>query len=301
MRGQLFAYAILGFAFAEATGLFALMVAFMIRFTWRDGLDWCITGGWCGCRILWCILIFVVALGVWLVGWKVCRYCGIGRASIIVILLIRHRLAKKMSMKSMIPSSESCKLQTGGRPCKLEQWQDSVPLMYYIGTEIDYQSVLDWGTFGQDPANSLNRSHNYCGCFGECPLTSSRRLWKGQTVQDSIILILDDGRQVLFIDTTSGKKLMEPNDSWEASNLASIPTQKLLYPLASSLSWFLWIIIFTPPLVEIRRSPRWRTPSWSTQDASAPRLFRLFGAGFRLLPRNGSRHQFGMISQEACA
>ncbi len=33
MRGQLFAYAILGFAFAEATGLFALMVAFMIRFT----------------------------------------------------------------------------------------------------------------------------------------------------------------------------------------------------------------------------------------------------------------------------
>ncbi|KAL8805261.1 MAG: hypothetical protein Q9223_006359 [Gallowayella weberi] len=33
MRGQLFNYAILGFAFAEATGLFALMVAFMIRFT----------------------------------------------------------------------------------------------------------------------------------------------------------------------------------------------------------------------------------------------------------------------------
>ncbi|KAI4243210.1 MAG: hypothetical protein L6R40_003578 [Gallowayella cf. fulva] len=33
MRGQLFSYAILGFAFAEATGLFALMVAFMIRFT----------------------------------------------------------------------------------------------------------------------------------------------------------------------------------------------------------------------------------------------------------------------------
>ena len=33
MRGQMFAYAILGFAFAEATGLFALMVAFMIRFT----------------------------------------------------------------------------------------------------------------------------------------------------------------------------------------------------------------------------------------------------------------------------
>ncbi|KAL8974593.1 MAG: hypothetical protein Q9197_001161 [Variospora fuerteventurae] len=33
LRGQLFSYAILGFAFAEATGLFALMVAFMIRFT----------------------------------------------------------------------------------------------------------------------------------------------------------------------------------------------------------------------------------------------------------------------------
>ncbi|KAL8789418.1 MAG: hypothetical protein Q9213_001175 [Squamulea squamosa] len=33
LRGQLFNYAILGFAFAEATGLFALMVAFMIRFT----------------------------------------------------------------------------------------------------------------------------------------------------------------------------------------------------------------------------------------------------------------------------
>ncbi|KAI4095750.1 MAG: hypothetical protein Q9206_002963 [Seirophora lacunosa] len=33
LRGQLFQYAILGFAFAEATGLFALMVAFMIRFT----------------------------------------------------------------------------------------------------------------------------------------------------------------------------------------------------------------------------------------------------------------------------
>jgi len=28
LRGQLFAYAILGFAFAEATGLFALMMAF---------------------------------------------------------------------------------------------------------------------------------------------------------------------------------------------------------------------------------------------------------------------------------
>lgn len=33
LRGQLFSYAILGFAFAEATGLFALMVAFMIRYT----------------------------------------------------------------------------------------------------------------------------------------------------------------------------------------------------------------------------------------------------------------------------
>merc|ERR1711964_381858 len=30
MRGQLFSYAILGFAFAEATGLFALMVSFLI-------------------------------------------------------------------------------------------------------------------------------------------------------------------------------------------------------------------------------------------------------------------------------
>ena len=33
LRAQLFSYAILGFAFAEATGLFALMVAFMIRYT----------------------------------------------------------------------------------------------------------------------------------------------------------------------------------------------------------------------------------------------------------------------------
>ena len=33
LRGQMFQYAILGFALAEATGLFALMVAFMIRFT----------------------------------------------------------------------------------------------------------------------------------------------------------------------------------------------------------------------------------------------------------------------------
>jgi len=32
LRGQLFNYAILGFAFAEATGLFALMVSFLILF-----------------------------------------------------------------------------------------------------------------------------------------------------------------------------------------------------------------------------------------------------------------------------
>jgi F-type H+-transporting ATPase subunit c len=32
LRGQLFGYAILGFAFAEATGLFALMVSFLILF-----------------------------------------------------------------------------------------------------------------------------------------------------------------------------------------------------------------------------------------------------------------------------
>merc|ERR1711915_33990 len=32
MRGQLFSYAILGFAFAEATGLFALMVSFLILY-----------------------------------------------------------------------------------------------------------------------------------------------------------------------------------------------------------------------------------------------------------------------------
>merc|ERR1712098_36851 len=32
MRGQLFSYAILGFAFVEATGLFALMVSFLILF-----------------------------------------------------------------------------------------------------------------------------------------------------------------------------------------------------------------------------------------------------------------------------
>ena len=30
LRGQLFSYAILGFAFAEATGLFALMMAFLL-------------------------------------------------------------------------------------------------------------------------------------------------------------------------------------------------------------------------------------------------------------------------------
>jgi len=30
LRGQLFTYAILGFALAEATGLFALMVAFLV-------------------------------------------------------------------------------------------------------------------------------------------------------------------------------------------------------------------------------------------------------------------------------
>lgn len=32
LRGQLFAYAILGFAFAEATGLFALMMAFLLLY-----------------------------------------------------------------------------------------------------------------------------------------------------------------------------------------------------------------------------------------------------------------------------
>ena len=32
LRGQLFTYAILGFAFAEATGLFALMMAFLILY-----------------------------------------------------------------------------------------------------------------------------------------------------------------------------------------------------------------------------------------------------------------------------
>ncbi|KAH8647729.1 ATP synthase subunit C-domain-containing protein [Xylariales sp. PMI_506] len=34
LRGQLFSYAILGFAFAEATGLFALMVAFLLLFAY---------------------------------------------------------------------------------------------------------------------------------------------------------------------------------------------------------------------------------------------------------------------------
>ena len=32
VRNQLFAYAILGFALAEATGLFALMIAFLVLF-----------------------------------------------------------------------------------------------------------------------------------------------------------------------------------------------------------------------------------------------------------------------------
>jgi len=34
LRGQLFSYAVLGFAFAEATGLFALMVAFLILYAY---------------------------------------------------------------------------------------------------------------------------------------------------------------------------------------------------------------------------------------------------------------------------
>lgn len=33
LRGQLFTYAILGFALSEATGLFALMVAFLVLFS----------------------------------------------------------------------------------------------------------------------------------------------------------------------------------------------------------------------------------------------------------------------------
>ena len=32
LKGQLFAYAIIGFAFAEATGLFALMMAFLLLY-----------------------------------------------------------------------------------------------------------------------------------------------------------------------------------------------------------------------------------------------------------------------------
>jgi F-type H+-transporting ATPase subunit c len=32
--GQLFTYAVLGFAFAEATGLFALMVAFLLLYAY---------------------------------------------------------------------------------------------------------------------------------------------------------------------------------------------------------------------------------------------------------------------------
>jgi len=33
LRGQLFTYAILGFAFVEATGLFALMMAFLLLYS----------------------------------------------------------------------------------------------------------------------------------------------------------------------------------------------------------------------------------------------------------------------------
>ena len=32
LKGQLFAYAVLGFAFSEATGLFALMMAFLLLY-----------------------------------------------------------------------------------------------------------------------------------------------------------------------------------------------------------------------------------------------------------------------------
>jgi len=47
LRGQLFSYAILGFAFSEATGLFALMMAFfafvrglaMTRFSFNSGTN----------------------------------------------------------------------------------------------------------------------------------------------------------------------------------------------------------------------------------------------------------------------
>jgi F-type H+-transporting ATPase subunit c len=34
ITGQLFTYAVLGFAFAEATGLFALMVAFLLLYAY---------------------------------------------------------------------------------------------------------------------------------------------------------------------------------------------------------------------------------------------------------------------------
>ena len=33
LRGQLFGYAILGFALAEATGLFSLMIAFLLLYS----------------------------------------------------------------------------------------------------------------------------------------------------------------------------------------------------------------------------------------------------------------------------
>ena len=33
LKGQLFAYAILGFALAEATGLFSLMIAFLVLYS----------------------------------------------------------------------------------------------------------------------------------------------------------------------------------------------------------------------------------------------------------------------------
>lgn len=63
--------------------------------------------------------------------WKVSRYCGIGRASIIVILLIRHRFAKKMSMKSMILSSELCQIH----PDSSTKWNGAmINPMNYMGT-----------------------------------------------------------------------------------------------------------------------------------------------------------------------
>ncbi|KAH8773500.1 mitochondrial ATP synthase protein 9 [Diaporthe sp. PMI_573] len=40
LRGQLFSYAILGFAFVEAIGLFDLMVALMAKFTSMGGAFW---------------------------------------------------------------------------------------------------------------------------------------------------------------------------------------------------------------------------------------------------------------------